>query len=172
MTTQPADDSLSPAAEAERDVPPASPAPTDPLWVERTGTRTYTGFSGRGAQVSIGPASEGAVFTPGELLKIALAACAGMSTDQTFARRLGDDYQVTIRVEGAKLVEEDRYPTITGTYDIDLSSLDDDVRDRLVTVAARAIDKACTVGRTVKAGAEVEYLFQPEGSGREVQPQG
>ena len=171
MTTQPAESTLSTADEAERDVPAASPAPTDPLWVERTGNRTYTGHSARGAQVSIGPASEGAVFTPGELLKIALAACAGMSTDRTFARRLGDDYRVTIHVEGAKLVEEDRYPKITGTYDIDLTSLDDDARDRLITVAERAIDKACTVGRTVKAGAEVEYLFQPEGAGREVETQ-
>ena len=169
MTNEPAETTLSPADEAERDIPAASPAPADALWVERTGTRTYTGFSARGAQVSIGPASEGAVFTPGELLKIALAACAGMSTDRTFARRLGDDYAVTIHVEGAKLLEEERYPKITGTYDIDLTSLDDDARDRLVTVAARAIDKACTVGRTVKAGAEVEYLFQPEGAGREVE---
>ncbi|MEK8227765.1 hypothetical protein NKG05_19160 [Oerskovia sp. M15] len=39
------------------------PSSTDALWVERTGTRTYTGFSARGASVSIGPASEGAVFT-------------------------------------------------------------------------------------------------------------
>ncbi|MFC8923254.1 OsmC family protein [Cellulosimicrobium sp. NPDC057127] len=165
MTTEPAETTLSPAAEADLDVPPASPAPTDALWVERTGNRTYSGHSARGAHVLIGPASEGAVFTPGELLKIALAACAGMSTDRTFARRLGDDYQVTIRVEGDKLVEEDRYPRITGTYDIDLSALDDGQRERLVTVAERAIDKACTVGRTVKAGAEVEYLFQPEGAG-------
>lgn len=169
MTTQPSETSPIPADDAEHDVPAPSPAPTDALWVERTGTRTYTGRSARGAQVSIGPASEGAVFTPGELLKIALAACAGMSTDRTFARRLGDDYAVTIHVEGAKLLEEERYPKITGTYDIDLTSLDDDARDRLVTVAARAIDKACTVGRTVKAGAEVEYLFQPEGAGREVE---
>src|SRR3712207_1002239 len=58
----------------------ADAAPTE-LWVERTGTRTYTGFSSRGAEVRIGPADAGAVFTPGELLKIALAGCTGMSAD-------------------------------------------------------------------------------------------
>ncbi|WP_265522602.1 OsmC family protein [Oerskovia flava] len=149
-------------------IAPSSPAPTDALWVERTGIRTYTGHSARGASVSIGPASAGAVFTPGELLKIALAACAGMSSDRTFARRLGDDYAVTIRVEGVKDLEEDRYPVITEHFDIDLSPLDDEARERLLTVAERAIDKTCTVGRTIKNGATVETLFQPEGSGREV----
>lgn len=141
---------------------PSSPAPTDPLWVERTGTRTYTGRSGRGASVLIGPASEGAVFTPGELLKIALAACAGMSSDRAFARRLGDDYQVTIHVEGPKNPDEDRYDVLTERIEIDLSGLDDEARDRLLAVAERSIDATCTVGRTLKNGATVETVFVPE----------
>ncbi|WP_125776208.1 OsmC family protein [Antribacter gilvus] len=135
--------------------PAVTPSPTDPLWVERTGTRTYRGFSARGAQVEIGPASAGAVFTPGELLKVALAACAGMSSDAAFARRLGDDYAVTIRVEDPKDIAEDRYPVLTEKFEIDLSVLDDADRERLLTIAQRAIDKACTVARTLKASAEV-----------------
>ncbi|MBD8079029.1 OsmC family protein [Cellulosimicrobium arenosum] len=147
------------------EIAPSSPSPSDALWVERTGVRTYTGYSERGAQVQIGPASEGAVFTPGELLKIALAGCAGMSSDRGFARRLGDDYRVVIHVEGAKDMAEDRYPEITERFEIDLSELDDDARERLLTVAERAIEKTCTVGRTIKAGASVQTLFdQPGGS--------
>lgn len=134
---------------------PVTPSPTDALWVERNGVRTYTGFSARGARVEVGPAEAGAVFTPGELLKIALAACAGMSSDRAFARRLGDDYAVTIRVEDPKDMAEDRYPTLTEKFEVDLSWLDQTDRDKLVTIAQRAIDKACTVGRTLKAGAEV-----------------
>ena len=57
------------------------------LWVERTGTRRYTGRSSRGAEVLIGSVDVEGVFTPGELLKIALAACSGMSSDQPLARR-------------------------------------------------------------------------------------
>lgn len=132
-----------------------TPSPTDPLWVERNGTRTYTGFSARGARVEIGPAAAGAVFTPGELLKVALAACAGMSSDAAFARRLGDDYAATIRVEDPKDVSEDRYPVLTEKFEIDLSVLDAADRERLLTIAQRAIDKACTVGRTLKVGAVV-----------------
>src|SRR5687767_13670818 len=132
-----------------------TPSPTDPLWVERNGIRTYTGFSARGARVEIGPAEAGAVFTPGELMKIALAACAGMSSDRAFARRLGDDYKTTIRVEDPKDMAEDRYPVLTEKFEIDLSMLDDEDRAKLLTIAQRSIDKACTVGRTLKAGAQI-----------------
>src|SRR5271166_58600 len=70
------------------------------LWVERTGTRRYTGHSSRGAQVLVGADDVEGVFTPGELMKIALAACSGMSTDAPLARRLGDGYSATVRVSG------------------------------------------------------------------------
>ncbi|WP_159798228.1 OsmC family protein [Puerhibacterium puerhi] len=134
---------------------PAAPTPHDPLWVERNGVRTYTGYSGRGARVDIGPVTAGAVFTPGELLKIALAACAGMSSDTKFARVLGDDYKVKITVEGPKDATEDRYPALHETFEIDLSSLDDAVRDKTLLLAQRSIDRACTVANTLKAGALV-----------------
>ena len=140
---------------APDDVAPVTPSPTDPLWVERTGTRTYRGFTARGATVEIGPSEAGAVFTPGELMKIALAACAGMSSDVKFARVLGDDYRVTIRVEDPKDVAEDRYPVLTERFEIDLSSLDDETRAKTLMLAQRSIDRVCTVGRTLKAGAEV-----------------
>ncbi|EUA71534.1 hypothetical protein I540_3775 [Mycobacteroides abscessus subsp. bolletii 1513] len=48
----------------------------------------------------IGSETVDGVFTPGELLKIALAACSGMSSDQPLARRLGEDYRVRIEVSG------------------------------------------------------------------------
>ena len=137
------------------DADAVTPSPTDPLWVERNGIRTYTGFSARGARVEIGPAEAGAVFTPGELMKVALAACAGMSSDRAFARRLGDDYKTTIRVEDPKDMAEDRYPVLTEKFEIDLSMLDDEDRAKLLTIAQRSIDKACTVGRTLKAGAQI-----------------
>src|SRR6516162_610979 len=70
--------------------------PMTELWVERTGSRRYTGYSSRGAQVLVGSEDVEGVFTPGELLKIALAACSGMSTDEPLARRLGDDYKVVV----------------------------------------------------------------------------
>ena len=63
------------------------------LWVERTGVRRYTGRSSRGAEVLVGSEDVEGVFTPGELMKIALAACSGMSSDAPLQRRLGEDYR-------------------------------------------------------------------------------
>ncbi|MFC8599466.1 MULTISPECIES: OsmC family protein [unclassified Isoptericola] len=155
------DQSTTPDIAAD-DAAPVTPSPTDPLWVERTGTRTYRGFSARGATVEVGPVEAGAVFTPGELLKIALAACAGMSSDTKFARVLGDAYEAVIRVEDAKDMAEDRYPVLTERFEIDLSGLDEAARNKTLLLAQRSIDRACTVGRTLKAGALVPpAVFEP-----------
>ncbi|MCV7315854.1 OsmC family protein [Mycolicibacillus parakoreensis] len=126
------------------------------LWVERTATRRYTGRSSRGAQVAIGSDDVDGVFTPGELLKIALAACSGMASDAPVARRLGEDYTTTIGVSGPADRAQERYPRLSATMQLDLSGLSENERQRLLTVVHRAIDASCTVGRTLKAGTEVD----------------
>jgi uncharacterized OsmC-like protein len=127
------------------------------LWVERTGTRRYTGRSSRGAEVLIGSDTVEGVFTPGELLKIALAACSGMSSDQPLARRLGDDYQATVAVSGPADRDQERYPHLEETLQVDLSGLTEDEAERLRIVVNRAIDQVCTVGRTLKSGTEISF---------------
>jgi len=127
------------------------------LWVERTGIRRYTGRSSRGAEVLIGSETDEGVFTPGELLKIALAGCSGLSSDQPLRRRLGDDYPAVIRVSGDADRESERYPLLAEKLEIDLSSLTADQRDRLLLVVGRAIDQVCTVGRTLKSGTEITF---------------
>ena len=127
------------------------------LWVERTGTRCYTGHSSRGAEVLIGSEDVDGVFTPGELLKIALAACSGMSSDHPLARRLGDDYQATIRVSGDADRDQEIYPLLQEILEVDLSGLDDAEKTRVPTVVQRAIDQVCTVGRTLKSGTKITF---------------
>ena len=127
------------------------------LWVERTGTRRYTGYSSRGAQVLVGSEDVDGVFTPGELLKIALAACSGMSSDEPLARRLGDDYQAVVRVSGAADREQERYPLLEESLELDLSGLSEQERERLLVVVNRAVDLVCTVGRTLKSGTTVNF---------------
>ncbi|MGB6511635.1 OsmC family protein [Mycobacterium sp.] len=127
------------------------------LWVERTGTRRYTGHSSRGAEVLIGSEDVDGVFTPGELLKIALAACSGMSSDHPLAHRLGDDYQATIRVSGDADRDQEIYPLLQETLEVDLSGLDDAEKTRVPTVVQRAIDQVCTVGRTLKSGTKITF---------------
>ena len=116
------------------------------LWVERTGIRRYTGRSSRGAEVLIGSETDEGVFTPGELLKIALAGCSGLSSDPA-----------VIRVSGPADRDEERYPRLEETLQIDLSGLSAEETERLLLVVNRAIDQVCTVGRTLKAGAEISF---------------
>ncbi|GED97595.1 OsmC family protein [Gordonia crocea] len=132
------------------------------LWVQRTGSRRYVGQSSRGASVQIGSEDVEGVFTPGELLKIALAACSGMSSDVTLARRLGDDYDATVRVSGAADRETETYPVLDEVLEIDLSELDPEAAQRLLVVVERAIDRVCTVGRTLKAGTQVNLTIETD----------
>lgn len=127
------------------------------LWVERTGVRRYVGRSTRGAEVLVGSEDVDGVFTPGELMKIALAACSGMASDIPLQRRLGEDYTTTIRVSGPPDREQERYPHLDERMELDLSGLSDEERARVITVVERAIDSVCTVGRTLKSGTEVTF---------------
>jgi uncharacterized OsmC-like protein len=127
------------------------------LWVERTGVRRYTGHSSRGAQVYIGSEHVNGVFTPGELLKIALAACSGMASDAPLARRLGDDYPAVVTVSGHADRDQERYPQLAETLELDLSGLTEAETERLLVVVGRAVDQVCTVGRTLKSGTRVSF---------------
>lgn len=135
---------------------------TTELWVERTGIRRYTGRSSRGAEVLIGSQDVEGVFTPGELLKIALAACTGMSSDKPLARRLGDDYDATIRVSGDADRDGEVYPALHEVLEVDLSELDPEAAQRLLVVVERAVDAVCTVGRTLKSGTAVDLRIETE----------
>jgi uncharacterized OsmC-like protein len=127
------------------------------LWAERTGVRRYTGRSSRGAEVLVGSEDVEGVFTPGELMKIALAACSGMSSDHPLARRLGDDYAATVRVSGAADRDNEIYPLLEESLEVDMSGLTEDEVARLVTVVNRAVDQVCTVGRTLRSGTTVNF---------------
>src|ERR1700744_3221561 len=96
------------------------------LWVERTGSRRYTGYSSRGAQGLVGSEDGEGGFTTGELLKIALAACSGMSSDEPLARRLGDDYKAVVRVSGDADRDNEVYPLLEETLELDLSGMSDE----------------------------------------------
>lgn len=107
----------------------------------------------RGASVRFGPEEAEGSFTPGELLAVALAACNLMSADATISRRLGDDVEVSAAVETLKDRDTNSYVDasvqlrVTGAED-----LDGEAWRELVAVASRAVERACTVGRTLEAG--------------------
>lgn len=125
------------------------------VWVERTGTRTYTAHNGRGDEIKIGQADEPGRFSPGELLKIALLGCAGMSTDFGISRRLGDDYETVISTSSQSDEQEDRFIRIDENFELDLSGIDEKTKEKLFRIMAQAVDAHCTIARTVTRGAEL-----------------
>ncbi|MGO1316131.1 MAG: OsmC family protein [Cellulomonadaceae bacterium] len=145
-------------------------ASTDGLWIERIGARQYTAHNGRGARVEIGSIEHDGRFTPGELLKLALAGCTGLTSDAILARRLGDGYAATVRVAGPKDPDDDRYPELHERLEVDLTGLDESMRTRLITAVERALDSSCTVARTLTRGAQVHLQVGDVGSDTPVSP--
>ena len=122
--------------------------------VTRTGTRTYEGMNERGSTVLIGPREAEGHFTPGELLKLALVGCAGMSADKVAARRLGDDFAMTVWAHGTSN-DDNRYDRVDEELLVDLSVLDEAERAQLLQIMVKAIDRGCTVARSVHGSIEL-----------------
>jgi uncharacterized OsmC-like protein len=117
----------------------------------RVGERTFEGRNARGGVVAIGPEEVHGTFTPGELLKLALAACAGMSADRLTARRLGEDFEATYWAHGTSESATNRYTTIDEEAVIDgLRAMSPEERTKTIGLIARAIDRGCTVARSVE----------------------
>lgn len=125
----------------------------------RSGVREWIASNERGAIVKIGDPAAPECFSPGELLQLATAACAGLSIDHRLTYALGDDIHVTFDVEPEKVEEENRYSAINTTFNLDLSSLSADELTKLQTRVEEAIERSCTVKRTLDATAESKHTL-------------
>ena len=145
--------------------PGAAPPPTadDTVRVDRIGPEHYAGHNGRAAAIPIGLAGVDGRFSPTELLRIALAGCAGLAADHLLTRRLGERADVRITVHGNVDPAERRLAELDSTLTLDLSGLDDAARDQLRTVVTRAVHRYCTVGRTLDHGAPVPVTVRDRG---------
>lgn len=128
------------------------PIPT--LTAERTGPATYTVRNAQGAELRIGvPGAENS-FSPVELLQAAAAGCAALSAEAQLVNRLGGDFNATAAVEAHLNFDENRVERLVTLIDVDMSMLDPEKQDKLITSAERSIDKLCTVKRTLNQGTE------------------
>ena len=130
-----------------------TPTETNSVWAERTGTRQYLGRNARGAEVRVGMGP--GEFSPGELLKIALATCNTLSADHRLAKALGEDFEANVICATLKNDEEERYSDMDVQIVTDLSGL---TPEQLATLTKRvegAIERGCTVGHTLEKGADL-----------------
>ncbi|MFI8777254.1 OsmC family protein [Brachybacterium paraconglomeratum] len=125
------------------------------VWADRAGHRTLVGRTQRGVEIPIGH-GEGEA-SPGELLKLALIGCAGMSSDVNLARRLGEDFEARLWAHGTSDEAENRYLSIAEEVQLPLEGLTEQAIATVVKVFGRAVAAGCTVERSVVPGVEVTH---------------
>ncbi|QPK81789.1 OsmC family protein [Schaalia sp. ZJ405] len=155
-STTPADSGS--AASASTSAPASQPAPA--MFLERQGVRQYVARNSRGAEILIGDGP--GRFSPGDLLKLALAGCNAMSSDKRMTDRLGEDFAQVVGISGEYNEDEDRYTTFQVELIQDLSSLSDKDQADLVRRANGAIDRNCTIGHTLSQPVPYTHTFTSE----------
>ncbi|MEE1617328.1 OsmC family protein [Brachybacterium sp. J153] len=125
------------------------------VWADRTGARTLVGRNQRGVEIRIGH-GEGEI-NPGELLKLALIGCAGMSSDVNLARRLGEDFPMRLWAHGTSDPADNRYHRVEEQVQLPLEGLSPEQIATVVKVFSRAVAAGCTVERSVVPGLEVAH---------------
>jgi len=134
-----------------------------PVTILRVGAHTYVARTESGAELRIGPSTDPGAFTPGMLLKIALAGCNAMSADARLAKELGDDFPSQTTVETLKHEEEERYAKFRVTVTAPIQDLGEEDCEKLEELAGKAVKRKCTVGRTLEAGAGYEFRLVGDG---------
>lgn len=130
------------------------------LHIERTGVRTYVARNDRGAEVRVGKGP--GEFSPGDLLKLALAGCNAMSSDARFSAVLGEDFAQVTTVDGEYNETDDVFESFSMELIQDLSSLSDEDRVELLRRAEAAIARYCTIGHTLDRATPYTRMFSSE----------
>ena len=118
------------------------------LWVERNKDGSWDAFSDDGAHIKFGKGR--GVFTPGDLMKIALAGCAALSSQFAIEHTLGDGKGARIVVDGTYDADSDAYINFNEQVVVDATDakLSEGDADKLKERVTRHIEKGCTVKHT------------------------
>ncbi|QRP47497.1 OsmC family protein [Amycolatopsis sp. FDAARGOS 1241] len=129
------------------------------LEVQREGEHDFVGRNERGAEVRIGRKGAEGAFSPAELLQIAAAGCSAVTAEHLITRRVGDDSKFSVSVTADRREGASELDAVHVAFDVDVSALDAEQREALATAVDRAIDRLCTVSRTLKKGIPVTETF-------------
>lgn len=118
------------------------------LWVERNKDGSWDAFSDDGAHIKFGKGR--GVFTPGDLMKIALAGCAALSSQFAIEHTLGDGKGAKIVVDGTYDADSDAYINFNEQVVVDATDakLSEEDANKLKERVTRHIEKGCTVKHT------------------------
>lgn len=129
------------------------------LEVERTGEHAFVGRNERGAEVRLGRKGAEGAFSPAELLQIAAAGCSAVTAEELITRRVGEDAKFRVNVTADRREGASELDAVHVAFDVDVSALTADQRDALAGAVDRAIERLCTVSRTLKKGIPVTEEF-------------
>lgn len=118
------------------------------LWVERNKDGSWDAFSDDGAHIKFGKGR--GVFTPGDLMKIALAGCAALSSQFAIEHTLGEGKGARIVVDGTYDADSDAYINFNEQVVVDATDakLSEEDANKLKERVTRHIEKGCTVKHT------------------------
>jgi uncharacterized OsmC-like protein len=129
------------------------------LEVQRDGQHAFVGRNDRGAEVRLGRAGAAGAFSPAELLQIAAAGCSAVTAEELITRRVGEDAKFRVTVSADRREGASELDAVHVAFDVDVSTLAADQRDALAAAVDRAIERLCTVSRTLKKGIPVTETF-------------
>ncbi|GAB2990904.1 OsmC family protein [Amycolatopsis acidiphila] len=125
------------------------------LEVQRVGEHEFVGRNERGAEVRLGRKGAEGAFSPAELLQVAAAGCSAVTAENLITRRVGEDAKFRVDVTADRREGASELDAVHLKFDVDVSGLGQDEREALALAVDRAIDKLCTVSRTLKKGIPV-----------------
>lgn len=129
------------------------------LEVQRDGEHSFVGRNDRGAEVRLGRTGAEGAFSPAELLQIAAAGCSAVTAEELITRRIGEDAKFRVTVGADRREGASELDAVHVAFDVDVSTLVADQREALAGAVDRAIERLCTVSRTLKKGIPVTEEF-------------
>ena len=129
------------------------------LEVQRDGQHSFVGRNDRGAEVRLGRTGAEGAFSPAELLQIAAAGCSAVTAEELITRRVGEDAKFRVAVTADRREGASELDAVHVAFDVDVSTLAEDQRTALAGAVDRAIERLCTVSRTLKKGIPVTETF-------------
>ncbi|WP_328449629.1 OsmC family protein [Amycolatopsis sp. NBC_00438] len=129
------------------------------LEVQRDGQHSFVGRNDRGAEVRLGRTGAEGAFSPAELLQIAAAGCSAVTAEELITRRVGENAKFRVTVSADRREGASELDAVHVAFDVDVSTLAADQREALAGAVDRAIERLCTVSRTLKKGIPVTEEF-------------
>jgi uncharacterized OsmC-like protein len=118
------------------------------LWVERNKDGSWDAFSDEGAHLKFGKGT--GLFSPGDLMKVALGACAALSSQFAVEHVLGEGKGAKIIVDGTYDPSNDSYINFGEQIVVDAldAGLSEEDAAKLKERIIRHVNKGCTVKHT------------------------